>query len=173
MRGTDHATRRRQRRGQPRRPPTPLPSDEVVGCQAPAPAPRVSRQPLQIDGDLAHGLIALRRILLQSFLDRESQADWDLVGQRSRRKVDDLLKYFQAGLSLERLMSREQLVQHNAEGEHVAPGINRFATCLLGDMYGIVPATIPGCVWLPVTARDKLTSCSSASLASPKSPSLA
>ena len=77
---------------------------------------RCERWPrLQIHNHLPHGLVSLRRNLLQCLLNDVSVRLGDLFAQRRQFAVDDSLQYLQVRLAAKWPLAGEHFVEHDAE----------------------------------------------------------
>ena len=70
---------------------------------------------LELDHELAHGLITVRRIFLERAFDGVAQLLRNVTRQRRRRRVHDALEQLEIVLGLERPASCEQLVEDDTE----------------------------------------------------------
>ena len=85
----------------------------------------------QVDDHVAHGLIALCRILFQRFVHHHPQRERNVVIQRRRRSVNDGRQEVDVRVARKGSVAREQLVQHHAERKDVALCVEWFSRRLL------------------------------------------
>ena len=92
---------------------------------------RVSLNPCEIDDEIAHRLVAVRRSFLQRLLDNEPQLDRDGSVHRLGRPVNDGLQNFEVGRAAKRPPCRKQFVEDDAERKDVTARVQCFAGRLL------------------------------------------
>ena len=87
--------------------------------------------PAEIDHQVAHRLVAIRRVLLERLLDDGTKEHWNVLGQRRRGIVRDGVENGNGRGTPERTAAGQELVQHHAEGEDVTAGIKALPRRLL------------------------------------------
>jgi len=80
-----------------------------------------SLEALQIDHDLAHRLVAIRRIFFERLLD--NQAQLRLHCKRRWSVVCDAVQHIDLGIPYKRPTVAKQFVEHYAERKNIASGI--------------------------------------------------
>ena len=84
-----------------------------------------------IDHQVAHRLVAIRRVLLERLLDDGTKEHWNVLGQRRSGIVRDGVENDNGRGTLERTAAGQELVQHHAEGEDVTARIKALPRRLL------------------------------------------
>ena len=105
----------------------------------------------EIDDHVAHRLEAVCGILLERLLDNHAQRKRHVLRQRLRGAVDNRVQDVEIGRSGKRSLSGQRFVQHDAERENIASGVERLSEACSGDMYATVPTMIPARVRVSVT----------------------